>query len=140
MSKIIEFQPGFTFKNHRDRISELRVGELIRPESLREELDAHWAKGPGPHGLRWPWATRREDFAFGEGQVTVLASDGGVGKTTLTSQIALSLCSGMAVGIVSVEEHSLDGGPRFSSSLATQPRRQASKRKSSGVSQRTTTS
>jgi replicative DNA helicase len=108
MSKIIEFEPGFTLKSHRDRIAELRVGELIKPESLREELDAHWAKGPGPHGLRWPWSEGKSDFAFGAGQVTVLASDGGVGKTTLTSQIALSLCTGVHVGIVSVEEHSLD--------------------------------
>lgn len=108
MSKIIEFEPGFTFKNHRDRIAELRVGELIRPESLRDQLDAHWAKGPGPHGLRWPWHKGQSDFAFGEGQVTVLASDGGVGKTTLTSQIALALCADVPVGIISVEEHSLD--------------------------------
>ena len=91
MSKIIEFTSNFTFKQHRARIAELRVGEIARPADFRDEVEAELAKGPGPHGLRWPWDARQDDFALGEGEMTVLAADGGVGKSTLTSQWALSL-------------------------------------------------
>jgi twinkle protein len=104
MSKIIEFTSNFTFKQHRARIAELRVGEIARPADFRDEVEIELAKGPGPHGLRWPWDARQDDFALGEGEMTVLAADGGVGKSTLTSQWALSLLSLHKVGIISVEE------------------------------------
>jgi twinkle protein len=107
MSKIIEFSPGFSFSQHRSKLADARGANVFNPEKLAEETREFFAKGPGPHGLRWPWHARQQDFAFAPGELTVLAADGGVGKTTLVSQIALSLSSAVKVGIISVEETSV---------------------------------
>lgn len=104
MGKIIEFDGGFSIKQHRARIAELRVGQIVRPSDVRQEVDADMDRGRGPHGARWPWRKCREDFALSEGGISVLASDGGVGKSTLVSQWALSLMSDHPVGIISIEE------------------------------------
>ena len=104
MGKIIEFNGEFSLRQHRDRIADLRVGEIVRPADVRAAVDADMDRGKGPHGARWPWPSSRDDFALGEGCISVLASDGGVGKSTLVSQWALSMMPDFPVGIISVEE------------------------------------
>lgn len=113
MPKISEIV-GFTIKDHNRYVAEMSEAKLITADDLIDGILEKQAKGPGPHGLRWPWEKNQDRFAFGEGHLTVLAGENGAGKSTVATQISMHLCASTTVGILSLEMDEVDLGDLMS--------------------------